>query len=160
MRNPRLKLWIEAALIAALYTALSFINIPVSFFQLRPAEALTILPLFTAAAIPGLSVGCLLANYLTGCLPPDLVFGTLATLLGALGTYFLRKKPFFAPLPPILSNTLILPPVILWAYGAEGNLPLPLLALSVFLGELLSAGLLGLFLYRSIRPLSEKHKFF
>ena len=141
--------------IAAMYAALSFINVPISFFQIRPAEALTILPIFTSAAVPGLFVGCILANYLTGCLWQDIVFGSLATLLAALATRALRKKPLLATLPPVLSNALIIPPVLMLAYGVkDGYL---FLFASVAVGELLSATLLGYLLYRACKPFFEKH---
>ena len=141
--------------IAAMYAALSFINLPVSFFQIRPAEALTVLPIFTPAAVPGLFVGCILANYLTGCLWQDIVFGSLATLLGALATRALRKKPFLATLPPVLSNALIIPPVLMLAYGVQDGYLF--LFASVAVGELLSATLLGYLLYRACKPFFEKH---
>lgn len=84
-----------AAAIAALYTVLSlassFIPTVGGVFQFRVSEALTILPYFTPAAIPGLFIGCLLSNLITGALPYDLVFGSLATLIGAIGTFALRK---------------------------------------------------------------------
>ena len=84
-----------AAAIAALYTVLSlassFIPPVGGVFQFRVSEALTILPYFTPAAIPGLFIGCLLSNLITGALPYDLVFGSLATLIGAIGTFALRK---------------------------------------------------------------------
>lgn len=142
--------------IAALYAVLSMINIPIfGFFQLRPAEALTVLPVFTSAAIPGLYVGCVLANYLTGCLWQDIVFGSLATLLGAVGTALLRKHPLLATLPPVLANGAIIPPVLMFAYGVESGY-LALTA-SVVIGEVLSACLLGYLLYRASRGV-EKHR--
>lgn len=92
-----------AAAIAALYTVLSlassFIPTVGGVFQFRVSEALTILPYFTPAAIPGLFVGCLLSNLITGALPYDLVFGSLATLIGAIGTFALRK---LGKTPPVL----------------------------------------------------------
>ena len=141
--------------IAAMYAALSFVNLPVSFFQIRPAEALTVLPVFTSAAVPGLFVGCLLANYLTGCLWQDVLFGSLATLLGALATRLLRKRIGLAILPPVVSNALIIPPVLMFAYGVEDGYFF--LLASVAIGEVLSACLLGYFLYRACKPFFEKH---
>ena len=85
----------QAAMIAALYIVLTFIANALGLanyaIQVRFSEALTILPYFTPAAIPGLFVGCMLSNILTGCMPLDVLFGSLATLIGALGTYALRK---------------------------------------------------------------------
>lgn len=140
--------------IAAMYAALSIVNIPISFFQLRPAEALTVLPLFTPAAVPGLFVGCLLANYLTGCLWQDIVFGSLATLLGALLTCLLRKRPLLAVLPPVLTNGAIIPPVLMLAYGVPDGYFF--LLASVCVGEILSASLLGYLLYRALKPFFQK----
>ena len=140
--------------IAAMYAALAMVNIPISFFQLRPAEALTVLPVFTPAAVPGLFVGCLLANYLTGCLWQDIVFGSLATLLGAIATRLLRKRPIPATLPPVIANGAIIPPVLLFAYGVKDGYFF--LLASVAVGELLSASLLGYLLFRAVKPFFGK----
>ena len=88
--------------------------------QFRIAEALTILPYFTPAAIPGLFVGCIIANILGGAIVWDVVFGSIATLIGAIGTYLLRKHKWLAPVPPIVANTIIVPFVLKFAYGSEG----------------------------------------
>lgn len=145
----------RAGSIAALYVVLTLLcallGLASGPIQLRLSEALCILPFFTSAAIPGLSIGCLLANLLTGSLWQDVVFGTLATLLGASIAYSLRKiSVYLVPIPTIFSNTLILPPVLAWVYHAEGGLPY--LALTVGAGELLSAGGCGILLYLSLRP--------
>jgi uncharacterized membrane protein len=136
-----------AAMIAALYVVLTYLAAAFglsgqAFVQLRLSEALCILPYFTAAAIPGLSLGCLLANILTGAHVLDILFGTLATLLGAIGTRFLKKWRFLAPLPPILANTVIVPFVLRYAYF-QTDMAFPLLFVSVGLGEILSVGVLG-----------------
>ncbi|MBQ3081068.1 MAG: QueT transporter family protein [Clostridia bacterium] len=143
----------HAAIIAALYVVLTYLanlfGLSSGAVQVRISEALTVLPFFTPAAIPGLTIGCLVANIVTGSLPWDIVFGSLATLLGAVGTYLLRKKsPYLAPLPPIIANTLIVPVVLAKVYG-EGT-PIPLLAASVFAGELISCGVLGMLLLISL----------
>ena len=101
----------QAAAIAALYVVLTLLANTLGLanynIQVRFSEALTILPIFTPAAIPGLYIGCLLSNILTGCIFWDIIFGPIATLLGAIGTYLLRKKSkWVATLPPIISNTL------------------------------------------------------
>ncbi len=136
----------QAALIAAIYVVLVFVFKPISFsnIQIRIAEALTILPFFTPAAIPGLAIGCLLGNFLGGADMLDIIFGTLATLLGATGSYLLRRNKFLVPLPPILSNTVIIPWVLRYAYGV--TLPIPLMMATVGIGEVLSCGVLGIFL--------------
>ena len=109
-------------MIAALYVVLVIMFNYCSFgpIQFRIAEALTILPYFTPAAIPGLFVGCLLSNILGGAAIWDIIFGSIATLIGAIGTYALRKNKWLAPLPPIIANTLIVTFVLKYAYGSEG----------------------------------------
>ncbi len=148
MKNKNVLFLTQAAMIAAVYVVLTFIFAAFSFgeVQVRIAEALTVLPVFTPAAIPGLFIGCLLGNLLGGGILTDMIFGSLATLLGAFGTYALRHgSRLLAPLPPILANTIIVPLVLRYAYGI--TLPLPLLMLSVALGEIISCGVLGLLLY-------------
>lgn len=152
----RLRHLMQAAIIAALYVALTWLSAAFGLsgqgaIQLRISEALCILPYFTSAAIPGLALGCLLANLVTAAALPDLVFGTLATLLGALGTYFLRRFRWLAALPPIAANTLIIPFVIRYAYiGIEDALWF--LFLTVGAGELLSVGVLGTLLLLALEP--------
>lgn len=155
-----------SGIIAALYVALTMLSRAVGLdsgvIQLRLGEALCILPLFSFAAVPGLTAGCLLANLL--CLAPwqDLVFGTLATLIGALvcarmGVFYRRggRAMFWlAPLPNILSNTLIIPLVLRYAYDAEGTLPY--FMLTVGIGEILSSGVVGLLLFAALRKRFSK----
>ena len=147
-----------AAIIAALYVVLTYLASAQALasyaIQVRFSEALTILPIFTPAAIPGLFVGCVLANLLTGCAVWDVVFGSLATLLGAIGTYLLRKHRVTALLPPIVANTLVVPPVLLYVYGLEGTYLF--FTLTVCLGEVISCGILGTVLRKSL----EKSKLF
>lgn len=152
MQNKKLLYLAQAAMIAALYVVLTYVFAPISFseIQVRIAEALTILPVFTSAAIPGLFIGCLLGNIIGGALIPDVVFGSLATLIGAFFTWKLRNAhPFLAPIPPILSNMIIVPFVLKYAYLID--LPIPLMMLTVGIGEVLSCGVLGLFLYYALR---------
>ena len=140
-------LLVQAAMIAALYVVLTYIanamGLASSAIQIRFSEALTILPYFTRAAIPGLFVGCFLSNILTGCAIPDIIFGSIATLIGALLTRRLRKCKWLAPVPPILANTLIVPFVLLYAYGIQ---PLWLSFITVGIGEVISCGVLGMLL--------------
>ncbi len=150
MKNKKVVYLTQAAMIAALYVVLTQLahvfGLDSQAIQLRFSEALTILPYFTPAAIPGLFIGCILANFFAGCLPWDIVFGSLATLLGALGTYALRKRKWLAPLPPILANTLIVPFVLAHVYHLEGTIPY--FMLTVGIGEILSCGVMGmLFLF-------------
>lgn len=146
----------QGGMVAALYVALTLIASAMGLasgqIQLRLSEALTILPCFFPAAVPGLFVGCLLANLLTGCVLWDVAVGSLATLLGALGTRFLRKSRWLAVLPPIVSNILLVPPVLAWAYGVEESIPF--LMLTVGLGEVLSCGVLGELMYSAL----DKHR--
>ncbi len=140
-------LLVQAAMIAALYVVLTYIanamGLASSAIQIRFSEALTILPYFTPAAIPGLFVGCFLSNILTGCAIPDIIFGSIATLIGALLTRRLRKCKWLSPVPPILANTLIVPFVLLYAYGIQ---PLWLSFITVGIGEVISCGVLGMLL--------------
>ena len=147
MKNKSTLYLTQGAMIAAVYVVLTFIFAPFSFgeVQIRISEALTILACFTPAAIPGLFVGCLIGNIIGGAILPDIIFGSIATLLGAAGTWMLRKKNrFLAPLPPIIANTIIVPLVLRFGYGA--NLPIPLMMLTVGAGEVISCGVLGLIL--------------
>ena len=144
----------QAALIAALYTVLTMVaagfDLASGAIQVRFSEALTIMPFFTPAAIPGLTLGCLLSNILTGCALPDIIFGTLATLLGALGSYALRKNRFLCAIPPIVSNMLIIPFVLTYAYHIPGGIPL--FMLTVGLGELISCMGLGQLVLQALLP--------
>lgn len=136
----------RGGIIAALYVVLTYVAYTANLsgqlsVQMRLSEALTILPYFTAAAIPGLTIGCLLANIFTGAAIWDVVFGTLATLIGAVGTWLLRKYRYAASIPPILANTIIIPFVLKLAYQLPDAAWL--LALGVFLGEVVCCGILG-----------------
>lgn len=149
--NRKVLFIVHAALIAALYVVLTllanFFGLANHAIQVRFSEALTILPFFTTAAIPGLGIGCLLSNILTGCALPDIVFGTAATLIGAVFTRILRKNKWLAPLPPIIANTVIVPFVLLYAYGVK---PLWFSFLTVGVGEIISCGILGLLLLNAL----------
>lgn len=154
MKNKKISFMTQAAMIAAIYVVLTFVFAPFSFgeIQVRISEALTILPAFTPAAIPGLFIGCFIGNILGGAILPDIIFGSIATFLGALFTYLLRKHTkYLAPLPPILSNTIIVPYILRYGYAVP--LPIPFLMLTVGIGEILSCGILGMVLYHAL----EKH---
>lgn len=148
----------QGALIAALYVALTYfsnmLGLANGVIQVRFSETLTILPMFTSAAIPGLFAGCLVSNILTGAALWDVIFGSLATLLGAFGTYYLGKNRYLAAVFPIAANSIIIPFVLKFAYGvSEGYW---FIFGTVFAGELISCGILGIILSRSI----EKTKLF
>ena len=153
--NSKIKYITHGAAIAAIYVVLTLVanafGLANAAIQIRISEALTVLPYFTPVAIPGLFVGCILSNILTGCLPLDTVFGSLATLLGALGTYFISRKlkhnktaQWLAPVPPIVANTLIVPFVLAYVYKFDGSILY--FMLTVGIGELISCGFLGLVL--------------
>lgn len=145
----------QGALIAAIYVVMtfSFATFSSGPIQIRLAEALTILPYFTPAAIPGLFLGCLIGNLLAGSMLIDVIFGSLATLVGAVITYLLRKKnKYMAPIPPIAANTIVVPLILRYAYGEP--LPISYMMLTVGIGEVISCGVLGMILLNAL----EKHQ--
>lgn len=143
MKSGKVQFITQAAMIAAIYVALTAMFAPISFgeVQVRVAESLAVLPFFTPAAVPGLFIGCLIGNILGGAILPDILFGSLATLIGAAGSYLLRRNRYLVCLPPIVSNTLIVPFVLKYGYGAA--LPIPFMMLTVGAGEVVSCGVLG-----------------
>ncbi len=132
-----------ASVIAALYAALTIVFSPISFsaVQVRIAEALNILPMFTSAAIPGLFIGCLLGNLFSGALFMDTLFGSLATLVGAYFGYKFRHERWLVPVPSIIANSLIIPFILRCCYGVE--LPIGLLMIYIAAGEFLGSYVLG-----------------
>ena len=163
-RTQSVRFTTHAALIAALYVALTYLaawmGLASGAIQLRFSEALCVLVCFTPAAIPGLTVGCFLANLLTGAHMLDVVFGSLATLLGALGGYalssFARKKylSFLPTLPTVLANAVIVPLLLIFVYGVEDAYLF--LLFTVTAGELLSATVLGTLLLRALTPYASR----
>ncbi|MER1993764.1 MAG: QueT transporter family protein [Eubacteriales bacterium] len=155
-RNKNLQL-ANAGMIAALYVVLTWIanlaGLASGAIQVRLSEALTILPVFTAAAVPGLTVGCVLANLLTGCAAWDVVFGSLATLIGAVGTRLLKNKPMLAWIPPVVSNMAIVPIILIRVYGVPDAWWF--LVLTVGAGEVISCGLLGLLLWKALKNVPQ-----
>lgn len=159
MQNKKVLFLTHAAMIAAIYVVLTLVFQAISFgeIQVRIAESLTILPAFTPAAIPGLFIGCIIGNIFGGSILPDIILGSLATLIGACFTYLLRKQnKYLAPLPPIISNTIIVPLILRYAYGF--NLPIAFMMLTVGIGEVISCGVLGMILYSSLAK--HRHKIF
>ena len=142
---------VQASLIAALYVVLTYLSslfgLSSGAIQLRLSEALTVLPVYFSSAVPGLFIGCILANILTGSAALDIIFGSLATLIGAVLTYIFRKKKLLAPIFPIISNTVIIPFVLVYGYGIQGSLWY--FMLTVGIGEILSCGVLGLALLKT-----------
>lgn len=168
MRNKKVLFITQSAAIAALYVVLTLLanalGLANQAVQVRFSEALTILPYFTPTAIPGLFVGCIVSNILTACHPIDTVFGSLATLIGAVITYLIAHgfrmpgsegytcksnlRKWLCPIPPIVANTIIVPHVIRYCYGAEGSIPF--LMLTVGAGEIISCLILGMLLLHAL----------
>ena len=147
----------QSAMIAAIYVVLTVVFAPFSFgeVQVRVSEMLTILPIFTPAAIPGLFVGCLIGNILGGAVLPDIIFGSLATLIGAVCTWKLRdQKHWIAALPPVVANICIVPFVLRYAYGVM--LSIPLMMLTVGIGEVISCEIFGCILAAVLGKYSQR----
>ena len=144
MRNKKVQFITQGAVIAAIYVVLVLIFDTFSFgpIQFRIAEMLTIMPYFTPAAIPGLFVGCLIANIIGGGLIWDIVFGSIATLIGAIGSYLVRKNKWLVPLPPIIANMVIVPFVLKYAYGYDGLWVY--FMFTVGLSEIIVCGIIGM----------------
>ncbi|MBQ0125349.1 MAG: QueT transporter family protein [Clostridiales bacterium] len=157
MKDKKVIFITQSAVIAALYVVLTVIGAPLSFgiVQVRISEMLCVLPVFFTSAVPGLFVGCLISNIIAGANVLDIIFGSAATLIGAIFTFLLRnicKKKhlgFVAAVPPIIANTVVIPLVLGYAYNMIGTdigktvATLPLIALFVFCGEVISCGVLG-----------------
>lgn len=137
------KFLIQAAVIAAVYAALTLALAPFSYLaiQVRVSEALTVLPLFTPAAIPGLFIGCLVANIMSPIGMVDLVFGSLASLAAAWLSYLLREKPMLVPLPPVLINGVVIGAILYYVYGVK--MPLLLCMGCVSAGQFISCYIIG-----------------
>ncbi|PKM54467.1 MAG: transporter [Firmicutes bacterium HGW-Firmicutes-3] len=141
----------QAAVIAAMYVVLTFVSSSMGLasgeIQIRLSEMLVILPAFTPAAMPGLFLGCLLSNLLTGCTVIDIVFGSLATLIAAVLSYQLRnhKYPLLVTVPPVVANMIVVPFILKFSYGVP--LPIPVMMATVGIGEVISCMVLGSVLY-------------
>lgn len=157
MKNSKTSFVTMAAIIAALYVVLTFVSsafgMSSGVIQVRLSESLIFMAAYTPAAVPGLFVGCLLSNILTGCCLLDIVAGSLATLIGAALGYVLRKWKYLIPIPTIIANALIVPVVLIYGYGVD--LPYIYQVATVGAGEIISAGGIGLVLYFAL----EKVKF-
>lgn len=161
MRNRNVTMITQGAIIAALYVVLTMLANAMGLanyaIQVRFSEALCILPFFTVAAIPGLTVGCLISNMLTGAMVWDVLFGSLATLLGAIGTYLLRKNKVLMMFPPVIANAVIVPFVLRYGYGITWMLgdvewSIPYFAITVGVGEIISVCGLGGMLFKALLP--------
>ena len=153
MKNKKVLFLTQAAMIAALYVVLTFLanafGLASGVIQVRLSEMLAILPYFTPAAIPGVYLGCVLANVLTGGCLLDILLGSLASLIGALGAYLLRKNMWLVPLPNILANAIIVPFVLIFGYGVPDAWWY--LVLTVGAGEVISCGILGMVLLFALK---------
>ena len=132
-QNRHVYLMVYGAAIAAIYVALTMSFSAISFgpVQFRISEALCILPFFTPAAIPGLFIGCFLSNLLCGAAVMDVVFGSIATLIGAVGSYCLRHNKWLVCVPPILANAIIVPWVLRYAYGSTDLIPVAMVTVGI-----------------------------
>lgn len=151
MNDRTIKRFTEGAVIAAVYAMLTLL-LPATIagtVEFRLSEALTLLAALTPSAIPGLTIGCLLANFLHGAIILDVVFGSLATLLAALMTYLTRKNLLIAAAWPAVFNGLIIGLLLKYAYHMES--PLYILMLSVAAGEAVICYLLGIQLVKGLQ---------
>ena len=161
MRNKKVTFIVQAAVIAALYVVLTMLanalGLASHTIQVRFSEALCILPVFTTAAIPGLWIGCVIANLLTGAIIWDVLFGSLATLLAAVVTCKLREHKFLCTLPPVIANMIVVPFVLRYGYGIPAvyfkgvDVTIPFNALTVGIGEVISVCVLGSILLRILQ---------
>ncbi|MBQ7795895.1 MAG: QueT transporter family protein [Lachnospiraceae bacterium] len=143
MKENKTRNLVYGALIAAIYIVLTMMFRPISFgpIQFRISEVLCVLPYFTPAAVPGVFIGCLISNMLGGAMLMDIVFGSLATLIGAVGSWLVRRNRYLVSVPPILSNMLIIPWVLKFAYGSEDLVWY--MMVTVGIGEIVAIGVLG-----------------
>lgn len=153
MQNKGIRFLVRSAMLAALYVALTLLSAMLGMssgaVQVRLSEALCVLPVFTTAAIPGITVGCFLANLLTGGTIWDLTIGVLATLFGLIAARLLHRHKYLAALPTILSNAFLIPWVLILA-GFLPNTPSTywITVGTVGLGEVIGCGGLGALLLR------------
>lgn len=154
--NKKTKYLVQSGVIAAIYVVLAQVFGFMGFgpIQFRIAEALTVLPFFTPAAIPGVFIGCLLANILYGGVLLDVVFGSLTTLLAAYLSYRLRKNKWMVTVPPILLNAAIIPFVLKYGYGVPDGIPF--MMGTIFIGQFIVVGIIGMVMLHALLPLKDK----
>lgn len=150
----KIKAITTSAVIASLYVVLTYITclfgLANGAVQCRLSESLLILPMFTPSAMSGLFIGCIISNILTGGIITDVIFGSLATLAGVVGVYLLRKRhPATATLANVVSNMIVVPFVLKYAYGLDGGLLY--FVLTVGVGEIISCTVLGTVLYGFVK---------
>ena len=154
-----LKYIVMGAAIAAIYATLTLVLQPISFsvYQVRVSEALSILPYFTSSAVPGLFIGCLIANLLGGAVIWDVVFGSIATLIAAAIAYFMKKhnvSKFLIPLPSVIANTIIIGLLMRYVYNFDMSLLLCML--SIFVGQAIACYVVGIPLMLAIEKIKIK----
>lgn len=158
MKPKKSFLLTQAAMIAALYVVLTLLanafGLSSGVIQIRLSEMLAVLPFFTPAAIPGVFLGCLLANLLTGGCLLDILAGSLASLLGVCFAYLMRRWKWLVPLPTILANTTIIPFVLIYGYGVPDVWWY--LVLTVGAGEFLSCGVFGMVLLLALQKYAAR----
>jgi len=143
----------ESAIIASIYVLFTIIFAPISYglFQVRISEALTVLPAYTKAAIPGLFVGCLIANVIGGNGLPDIIFGSLSTLIAAFLSYKMPKR-YLVPLPPVLINALVIGCVL----SCVLNIPIHIAFFWVGIGQFIACYGLGYLLMIQLDKYKDK----
>lgn len=133
------------AVVGALYVVLTSVSaafgLSSGVIQIRLSEALCVMPVYSSSAVGGLFVGCILANLFTGCSLPDIIFGSIATLIGSLGAYALRKHKYLAFVPNVVANTIIIPIVLVRFYKITDAIYY--IVFTVGIGEIISSGVLG-----------------
>ncbi len=151
---------IQTLVIAVLYFVLTFIANEFQLanglnFQLRISEALTVLPYYTPAAIPGLFIGCISANHAMNLPMSDVIYGSVATLVSAIISYLVRKKKFVVPIPPIIINAFALPTIYTFLLGFDEP-PFWRSVIMVGLGEAVTCGVLGIALMLGLEDYKDK----
>ncbi len=143
MKKISVQFLVRAAIIAAVYAALTILLAPISygFMQVRVSEALCILPFFTTAAVPGLFIGCIIANLYGGLGILDIVLGSLATLIAAYMTSKIKNK-WLAPLPAVIVNAVIIGAMLFYLQLAP--LPIWMFMLYVGVGQLIACYGIGM----------------
>lgn len=163
LQNKKISKLVFAAVIAAIYTVLTLLLAPISYgqIQIRISEALTLLPFLSSYSIWGVFIGCIISNLIGGNGIIDVVFGSLATLIAAILTYYIGKsnlkyKKYLAPLPPILANAVVIGFILNYTL----KLPLVLSMIWVGMGEAISCYILGLILISIIEKNSKLMSYF
>ncbi len=159
MKNStKIKKITVSAVIASLYIVLTIMSNALGLsngvIQIRFSEILTVLPILSPSAIGGLFFGCFISNILSGAPLVDVVFGSLATLIGALGTYIFKNKKLLPLLSPVLSNSLIVPFILIYAYSLKGSYFY--FFSTVAIGEIISCMILGTILLKTLKKYNIK----